>query len=96
MSTRTMRISVTLLIPAKDGLVWWAAEVEVPAEADDVAALDQINEILVEDGTLRCTRLTLGRDANGVRAITGRSPAIVGINGFATITPLHIVLGETE
>lgn len=97
MTTRTMQISVTLLIPTKTGLVWWPAEIEVPAGLDDDAAMDHINEELVEAGTLRCTKLEIGRDEKtGVRAITRRIPSIIGVNGFATITPLHIELAEQE
>lgn len=96
MTTRSMQISVTMLIPTKGGMVWWPAEVDVPGHLDEVGAIDWINEAIVNDGTLRCMKIETEAGDGRARQIKRRVPVIIGINGFATITPLHIELIEAE
>jgi hypothetical protein len=93
--TRTYQFSVTLLIYTKNGLVWWPAEIDVPYNFTDEQALDHINTVLVEDGSIRCTKIKSDcGDGPRARIITGREPVIIGANALATITQLHFQLVE--
>lgn len=95
-AVRTFAFSVTLLIPTGRGgnLVWWPAEAPVPAEADEEGAIDYLNQVLVEDGTLRCNKLETEMGDNRVRVIRGRVPVVIGKGAIGTITPLHVELIE--
>jgi hypothetical protein len=92
--TRTFVFSVTLLIHVKSGLVWWPAEIDVPHAMDDEQALDYLNSILVEDGTLRATKIKTASGEGLARVIVGREPVLIGVNAIATITALHLNLIE--
>jgi len=93
--TRVYQFSVTLLIHTKNGLVWWPAEIEVPYNFTDEQAMDHLNTVIVEDGSLRATKIrSEGGDGPRARVITGREPVIIGANALATITPLHFQLIE--
>ena len=94
--TRVFRFSVTLLIHTKSGLVWWPAEYPVPRHLDEVGAMDYLNQIIVEDGTIRCTKLVTASNEGQGRFIRGREPVLIGTNAIATITPLHIDLIEGQ
>lgn len=93
---RKFHFSVTLLIPTGRGgaLVWWPAEALVPSDTDDDGAIDYLNQVLVEDGTLRCTKLETDMGDQRIRTIRKRVPTIIGKGAIATITPLHVDLIE--
>ena len=92
--TRTFVFSVTLLIHVKSGLVWWPAEIQVPYAMDDEQALNHLNTILVEDGTLVATKIKTASGEGQARVVIGREPVIIGVNAIATITALHLNLVE--
>lgn len=92
---RPIVISVTTTIPTREGVVWWACEANVPEAYTEDEALDWINSTLIEDRTMRLTRLELDKGGGGdTRYVRKRQPVILGINAVGMITLMHLKLIE--
>lgn len=90
--------AVTTNIPTKNAFVWWPAEFDVPTHSgsprSEPSALDWINDTLVEDGSIRCTKFELDQPDQGERVIRSRVPMILGQSMVGLITPIHMTLRE--
>jgi hypothetical protein len=79
-------VTVTMDDPRSGKPIWWF--VEFP----DVADMAELDQTLIEDGTIFGNKLKLEPIGDGrtQRRVVGREEIIIGKSAVATITPTHI------
>ena len=83
------------MIPTgKNGFVWWPCEYDAPADMTDREVIEEICEVLAEDGVIHLIKLETYMGSDGVRKITARLPVVLSKAMVGTITPLHTELKE--
>lgn len=80
-----MIFAVTTTLLDREGKnVWWFVEF------DGVESVEELTEILIEDGIIDGVKLKLTKVSPDTSKVIGREPLAIGKAIIATITPAHL------